>query len=114
MIKERRLEKIKELLRREISAFLKLSIRNPHIVDNHFIITRLTLTKDLTYAFIYIKPVQEDKESVLLKHLNHASSKIGFSIAPNIKLRRFPRIHFKIDKQYGEYKEGVLDPESIY
>lgn len=110
----RRVNKINEILLREISYVLNSIIRNENITNTRFLITRVSTTKDFSYSMIYIKPMYEKDEKCLIKHLNHASSKIGFIVAPKIKLRRFPRLHFKIDKGFGRYEEsGILDINSL-
>lgn len=98
---KQRIEKINEFLYREISLVLKLFIRNKKILDRSFIITKITTTNDLAYSMIYIKPLNDADGKELLKHLNHASAKIGMIISPKVMWKRFPRIHFKIDKNFG-------------
>lgn len=114
MVNSRRLKKINEMLFREITFFVRTAIRNKHIVDRQFMMTRVDTTKDLTYAFIYIKPIKEKDSPELIKHLNHASSKIGFAVSGKFKMRRFPRLHFKIDESYGLYNaEGIIDTDTL-
>lgn len=101
-----RLERINVFIFKEVSLFIKQSLRNPHINSCEFLITKVKTTKDLMFSTIYIYPLREESSKSILRHLNHASSLIGINIAPKSSWRRFPRLHFKIDSSFCSYNEN--------
>lgn len=96
MLEYKRVDRIGEVIREEISAILREEVSDPRI---QFVsVTRVEVSADLHYAkvFVSILGTPEKREEVL-NGLKSARGFIQRSLGKKIRLRYTPEISFKID-----------------
>jgi len=94
-MKERRIEKVKSLLQREISQILLKEIEFPGSLVT---VTGVSLTPDFSKAKVLITVFPEQKEKDVLKKLKEESSFIRFTLGKKLTLKPIPKISFEIDE----------------
>ena len=93
----RRLARLSEQLRREISAILRRAVRDPRVQD--VIVNSVEVTSDLWLARIYVSVGGEDQERrEALEGLEAASKFIRRELAAVLAIRRIPELRFLEDK----------------
>jgi len=98
-----RLQRVGNLLRNEISAMIaRKEIKDPR-VSTLVTVTHVTVSKDLSYAKIYVSSVEgQDKLSNAVSGLNHAAGFIQGCIGKRIRLRTTPKLSFIEDHSIDE------------
>ena len=92
----RRIEKINELLRREVSEIIQMRVRDPSL--GFTTVTRVDTTRDLYYSTIYVSVMgSDDAKERTIEHLNNAAGFIQRELSGSIRLRTMPRLIFKLD-----------------
>ena len=105
----RRIEKIKEMLRREVSEIIQRDMKDPAI--GFTTVSRAEVSKDLTYASIFVSVMGEEKiRKTTIKRLNKAVGYIQHQLSEKTRLRTMPKITFKLDESidYSMKIEGIL------
>lgn len=106
-----------EEIKKSISNFLVTEVKDPRLSSRIISISGVDVTKDISYATIYVSPLclaEEDRESVykeVLEGLNKAKGCIRTKIAGDIKVRHIPALIFKIDTsvEYGRHIDSILE-----
>ena len=79
-------------------------------------ITSVTMSRDLSYAKVYVTVLDDDKEKIkaILADLNRQAKPLRFQLAKAVKLRIAPEIKFVYDEStaYG-FKINTLLDEAI-
>ncbi|GAB4373544.1 MAG: 30S ribosome-binding factor RbfA [Spirochaetales bacterium] len=98
-----RLQRVENLLRNEISAMIaRKEIKDPR-VSTLTTVTHVTISKDLSYARIYVSSVEgPEKLSDAVLGLNHAAGFIQGCIGKRIRLRNTPKLSFIEDHSIDE------------
>lgn len=92
----RRIEKINELLRREVSEVLQREMKDPKI--GFVTVTRVETSKDLQYSTIFTSIMGDEKERLTaMEHLNHAAGYVQRQLSGKVRLKNMPKIKFKLD-----------------
>ena len=91
-----RLEKICELIRRELGAIIEKDFR----IENCLVtIHEVSVTPDLKQCFVYVgvlgKPHQQDGA---IEKLNKARGHLQRDLYKRVKLRSSPHLYFRLDK----------------
>lgn len=106
-----RIERIGELIRRELSVLIQREIKDPRL--GIMTVTHVTVTNDLSHAKIYFTLVNEEADSIknALEVLQHASGFLRFHLAKLIKIRSMPELHFMYDKSlaHGKKMTDLID-----
>jgi len=95
MPKDFRMQRITDLIRSTLSEILL-----QHSEDKRFqavSITRVTCSKDLNHATVYVSLLRDDNIKETVKALNHAAKFLRFSLANKIELRVTPQLRFYYD-----------------
>lgn len=92
-----RLERVKQLLKREISSIIHDQLKDPRI--GFVTITRVEVTPDLRQGKVYFSILgdREDTEKTL-RGLNSACGYIRKLVGKRLTLRHIPEISFFLDK----------------
>ena len=91
-----RQERIKELLKREISDILWRELRDPRL--GFVTIIDAEVTKDLQYATIFVSVMGDDEQKAeSLKVLQNASRYIRGEFGRRVSMKVVPEISFKFD-----------------
>ena len=92
----RRIERINELLRREISEIIQRELKDPGI--GFTTIIRVETTNDLYYSTVYASVMgEEESRKRTIEHLNKAAGYIQRLLSSRLTMRNMPRISFKLD-----------------
>lgn len=105
--KARRIARLSELIREEISKMLaKGEIKDPRV--KFVTVMAVKITQDIQNCFIYISTFgSEQDETSALEGLNRASGFIRSLLAKRLVLKRIPRLKFMSDKSLRE--TGKID-----
>ena len=97
----RRLERLNEQFRREITAILRRSVRDPRVVD--VVVNSVEVTSDLWLARVYVGLGNDDQERAdALLGLEGAASFIRRELAAVLQIRRIPELRFLEDKTLAQ------------
>lgn len=97
-MREKRVQRIGEELRRVISDIIRSKIKDPRIPEI-ISVTNVIVTNDLSFAkiFVEIMGAKEEQEEAL-EGLNSAKGFIKKEISTEVKLRQMPELIFIIDE----------------
>ena len=98
-----RMQRLDAQLREEISSLLlRGEIKDPR-VSNFLSINRVDVSSDLSYAKVYVSTFLSDAQLEKgVDGLNNAAGFIQSSIAKKLRIRKFPKFTFVIDKGMKE------------
>lgn len=106
----RRLNRIAELIHRELSLLLMRAVRDPRLAG--VTITGVKVTPDLLLAHVYYS-VLGDAEAVgeAQTGLEHARGFLRSQLAGRLQLRLMPQLLFELDTSavYGQRIDQLLD-----
>lgn len=97
-MREKRVQRIGEELRRVISDIIRSKIKDPRIPEI-ISVTNVLVTNDLSFAkiFVEIMGTKEEQEAAL-EALNSAKGFIKKEISSEVKLRQMPELIFILDE----------------
>lgn len=97
------MQRLDAQLREEISSLLlRGEIKDPR-VSNFLSINRVDVSSDLSYAKVYVSTFLSDAQLEKgVDGLNNAAGFIQSSIAKKLRIRKFPKFTFVIDKGMKE------------
>ena len=93
-MKEQRVERVAELIKREVSIILLSRVRDPRL--KRFTITRVKVSQDLRQAKVFIYFPEGDKEEKY-QALQKATGFIKSELALRLRIKFMPEIVFVID-----------------
>jgi len=100
------IERLSEMLRREIGTVISQKVRDPRIPDI-VTITEVKLSSDTKNATVYASIMGDDEEEKLgaIDALNKAAPFIQRTVAQHVVTKNFPRLLFKLDTsiEYGQH-----------
>ena len=94
-----RIDKVQDLLHREIANLLIKDLDNP-ILSSLVTISGVRVSKDLRYSEIFFTSLEKDVNKVEAE-LNKASSYIRNILAKRVHLKRLPTLKFTYDKSFS-------------
>lgn len=97
----RRLARLNEQFRREITAILRRSVRDPRVLD--VVVNSVVVTTDLWLARVYVRVGGEDQERAeALRGLDAAANFIRRELAAVLHIRRVPELRFLEDETFAQ------------
>ena len=97
----RRLARLNEQFRREITVILRRAVRDPRARD--VVVNSVEVTSDLWLARIYVRVGGEDQERAeALRGLDAAANFIRRELAGVLHIRRIPELRFLEDKTLAQ------------
>ena len=94
---DRRLARLNEQFRREITAILQRSVRDPRVLN--VVVNSVEVTSDLWVARVYVRVGSEDPErSEALRGLEAAANFVRRELAAVLHIRRIPELRFLEDE----------------
>ena len=97
----RRLARLNEQFRREITAILRRAVRDPRVLD--VVVDSVEVTSDLWLARVYVRLGDDDQERAdALQGLNGAANFIRRELAAVLHIRRIPELRFLEDKTLAQ------------
>jgi len=109
-----RIERINNLIRREISDLLQRQVKDPRL-DAFITVTEVATSPDLKYAKVFVSCIGgEEEKQKTLKVLATASGFLRKELAKNLKLRRIPELSFQWDDsiEHGDHILRLIDQVS--
>lgn len=104
----RRIQRLNEQLKREISQIIRREVRDPRV--GIVTVTDVEATSDLVMARVYVRPMgDEPARSEALEGLRAAAPHIRHQLGQTLRIRRVPELHF----EYDETLERAMRIESI-
>jgi len=91
-------EKLKKMVKEEISSILREKIQDPRIREKYLTITDVEFSSDLKHVNVYIYVHNKEESEIVFSGLKSASKFIQEEIGKHLKLRYTPIVHFKEDK----------------
>lgn len=109
--------RLSEEIKKSISGFLINGAKDPALTSRIISITGVEVTRDLSYATVYVSPVclsDEDKEMVyaeVLAGFERAKGAIRGQVSRDIMLRHTPELIFKLDssQDYGRHIDSIIE-----
>ena len=107
-----RLEKIADLLKRELAKLIQNEVRDPRV--GMVSITGIKVSRDLAYAEVFLtvlgKTDKADAEESIAA-LNKAAGFLRTMLAKEVNLRSTPKLTFTYDESIarGSYLSGLID-----
>jgi ribosome-binding factor A len=111
--------RIGEEIRRIISAMLLRDLKDPRLQNGLLSITAVDVTKDHSYATVFISFVSADipedendeRKKEILDAFNSAKGFIKRELGKDLELRHIPELIFKIDTslEYGRHMDKIID-----
>ena len=93
----RRLERINELLRDELSQLMLRNVKDPRLCGI-ISITKVVSSPDLRYATVFVSVLgTDDERRSSLQGLTAASTFMRRELSSRLDLRRVPDLHFQAD-----------------
>ena len=93
----RRLARLNEQFRREITVILRRAVRDPRVLD--VVVNSVEVTSDLWLARVYMRLGDDDQERAdALQGLDAAANFIRRELASVLHIRRIPELRFLEDK----------------
>ena len=108
--------RLSEEIKKSVSGFLINGAKDPALSGRIISITGVEVTRDGSYATIYVSPVclsDEDKESVysgVLAGLERAKGAIRGQVSRDIDIRHTPELIFRLDtsQDYGAHIDSII------
>jgi len=92
----RRLQRVNEQLKREISRILRREVHDPRV--GLVLVTDVDTSGDFSVASVYVRPTGEDKDwNAMMKGLEAAAPFVRRELGQDLKLRKIPELHFHED-----------------
>ena len=111
----RRIERVNNLIRQEISELLQRQVKDPRL-GSFVSITEVSTSPDLRYAKIFISRIGSDEErQETLSVLAAASGFFRKELGRRLRLRRIPELSFQWDDsiERGAHLLKLIDEVSI-
>lgn len=105
----RRIERLNEQVRREVTEIIRTEIRDPRV--GMVTVTGARVAPDLSFARVYVRPMGDDAEqNKAIEGLGAAAPFIRRELAKRLNTRTVPEIRFEADKalDYGMRIEKLL------
>jgi len=90
-------ERVAELVRQTVGAFLTGDVRDPRI--GFVTVTGVEVTPDLSHANVRVSVMgTDDEKSRSLEGLGSAARYLRAQLAKELRLRTSPELHFRLDR----------------
>ncbi len=106
----RRIARVEELLKRELSAILQRGLKDPRI--GFVTVSRAKVSADLRHAKVFISVMGEDEaRKKTMEGLASASGYIQRELGNRVKMKFLPRLEFVLDDSvdYGFHIMEILE-----
>lgn len=91
-------ERIASIIRKNIAEIIQFQVRDPKL--GFVSIPEVRVSKDFSYATVYVSFIKEEDEAPSLEVLNKAKGFIRSELAKTLDIRRVPEIRFVVDEGY--------------
>ncbi len=91
-------ERIASIIRKNIAEIIQFQVKDPHL--GFVSIPEVRVSKDFSYATVYVSFIIEKDIAPSLEVLNKAKGYIRSELAKKLDTRRVPEIRFVLDEGY--------------
>ena len=99
MAAKARTDRLNPLLQEVITEVIRRDMHHVPYIDEFIAITKVEITKDLSYAKVYVAVIGDDvKKQLSLDALKLASRKIARCASRKVVMRHFPFLDFCLDE----------------
>ena len=91
-------ERIASIIRKNIAEIIQFQVKDPHL--GFVSIPEVRVSKDFSYATVYVSFLKEEDIDPSLEVLNKAKGFIRTELAHKLDTRRVPEIRFVLDEGY--------------
>ena len=91
-------ERIATIIRKNIAEIIQFQIKDPNL--GFVSIPEVKVSKDFSYATVYVSFINEADVKPSLEVLNKAKGYIRSELAKRLDIRRVPEIRFVVDEGY--------------
>ena len=91
-------ERIATIIRKNIAEIIQFEVKDPHL--GFVSIPEVKVSKDFSYAKVYVSFINEAEIEPSLEALNKAKGFIRSELASRMDTRRVPEIRFVLDDGY--------------
>ncbi len=97
-MKKKRLYRITEEIKRDLSLIIKKKLSDPRISE-HLTISHVDVTEDMKFAKVYISSIESiDKRKQYIDILNKAKGFLRTELSKVLKTRTSPELKFYVDE----------------
>ncbi len=102
-----KIEKVNNMVQRELSSILMMEVKDPHI--GFCTITDVEVTSDLSYAKVYVSFLNKNTKKSM-EALERSKGYIRSLLAKRITIRKCPELQFVLDTSlaYGNKIETII------
>ncbi|MFC1687890.1 30S ribosome-binding factor RbfA [Patescibacteria group bacterium] len=106
---EERMVRINELIKRQLSLIFVRELDLPH--ESFVTVTDVKTTKDLSECTVFVGITPDDSSEEILDYLERRSKVFHRELNGKIRLRKIPKISFKLDEteKKATHIEQILD-----
>jgi len=97
-----RVERAAERILQELSRLLREEMRDPRLQDSVLTVHEVRLSRDLSYADVFISALDTGREKEILATLNKARSFLRSRLAAELDFRKAPELRFHLDSSIEE------------
>lgn len=90
-----RIDRISDFIYRELASLIQMEIQDPRVGMVN--ITSVKVTRDLSYAKVFVSFFEKPNHDESIKALNHAAGFLRSAIARKANFRTVPKIIFEYD-----------------
>ena len=91
-------ERIASIIRKNIAEIIQFEVKDPHL--GFVSIPEVRVSKDFSYATVYVSFFKEEDIKPSLEALNKAKGFIRTELSHKLDTRRVPEIRFVLDEGY--------------
>lgn len=92
----RRVERLNEQLKREITEILRFEVKDPRV--GLATVTAVSVSADLSFARVFVRPSGDEEDSQIFEGLRAATPFIRSELGQRLRLRRVPELRFELDE----------------
>ena len=103
----RRLLRVADLLREELSEIIRRQVHDPRVSDRDFTILRVEVSPDLAHARVHVSTLLDEagRES-LIAGMQHAAGFIRRALGPRLRMKTIPELKFLYDGGLAQSQQG--------
>lgn len=91
----RRIQRLNELFRRELSRLVRRELKDPRV--RGVVVTDVRTSGDLSYATVYVRSAPPTSAEEAIEGLDHAGGFIRRELGRTLHIRKVPEFRFEVD-----------------
>jgi len=108
-----RTERLGQTIQEKIGSLILEGKIKDSRVSNFISITKVNVSKDLSYADVYVSDIRGDVKEKEVEGLQSAAGFIQSQLGLTMHIRKIPKLRFHIDKSVGDSFDLIKKIESL-